>query len=496
MADGTDRFLEPRRVDCPACGSTDLVVRVTSPDLMQHKPGRFRFDRCRSCETVFQNPRPTGEGLDFYYRDFYDGLGADLLELLFGFGPATHTERAALVDGLAQPSRWLDVGTGHGHFPMMAKEVWPDARFAGLDQSDGVDEALRRGWMDEAHHGQLTEVAVGLRDRFDVVSMFHYLEHTADPAAELDAATVALQAGGHLVIEMPDPQHPVARWLGRYWVPWMAPQHLNMVSVDRLGEMLEERGYTIVRRQTGEAHTGGDVTGGVLLALQHVAPPTFPVPWRDPATLGGQGPPGGRARGVGPGLRRRRHRRRRRRPAHPAGPAQQRVPPGRPARRGAGRLAPRRALIAEVGVDGPEERLAGGVAADVLGDAAGQQRLGHLRRVGGVRRDEAPRLGPQRVPLGEWLGIGDVERRPADLLTLQRRDQGIGVDMGAASDVDQPGVALHEVELVRADQVVRLRRGRQGQDDRIGAGQHLVEPVDGRRSAPLPPDGGRDGAPP
>ena len=285
MAEGTDRFLGPRRVDCPACGGTDLVIRVTSPDLMQHKPGRFQLDRCRACETVFQNPRPTGEGLDFYYRDFYDGLGADLLELLFGFGSDTHTARAALIDGLAQPTRWLDVGTGHGHFPMMAKEVWPDARFEGLDQSDGVDEALRRGWMDEAHHGQLTEVAGSLRDGFDVVSMFHYLEHTADPAAELDAATLALQPGGHLVIEMPDPQHPVARWLGRYWVPWMAPQHLNMVSVDRLGEMLEERGYTIVRRQTGEAHTGGDVTGGVLLALQHVAPPTFPVPWREPASL-------------------------------------------------------------------------------------------------------------------------------------------------------------------------------------------------------------------
>ena len=115
--------------------------------------------------------------------------------------------------------------------------------------------------------------------------MFHYLEHTADPAAELDAATVALQPGGHLVVEMPDPQDPIARYLGPYWVPWMAPQHLNMVSVDRLGEMLEARGYTIVLRQTGAAHTGGDVTGGVLLALQRIAPPTFPVPWRPEATL-------------------------------------------------------------------------------------------------------------------------------------------------------------------------------------------------------------------
>ena len=301
-------------------------------------PARFLFDRCRACETVFQNPRPTGEGLDFYYRDFYDGLGADLLELLFGFGPDTHTERAALVDGLAQPTRWLDVGTGHGHFPMMAKEVWPTPASRGSTRATASTRRPPR--VDgRSPRGQLTEVAVGLPDSFDVVSMFHYLGHTADPGAELDAATVALQPGGHLVIEMPDPEHPVARWLGRYWVPWMAPQHLNMVSVDRLGEMLEDRGYTIVRRQTGEAHTGGDVTGGELLALQHVAPPTFPVPWREPASLAAKARRCGRAPRVGAGVRRRRDRRRRRRPAHPAGPAQQRLPLGGPARRGAARPA-------------------------------------------------------------------------------------------------------------------------------------------------------------
>ena len=33
----------------------------------------FTLEQCGDCGHVFQNPRLTPEGLEFYYRDFYDG---------------------------------------------------------------------------------------------------------------------------------------------------------------------------------------------------------------------------------------------------------------------------------------------------------------------------------------------------------------------------------------------------------------------------------------
>ena len=235
---------------------------------------------------------------------------------------------------------------------MMAKEVWPDTRFEGLDQSDGVDVAFRRGWVDQPHHGQLTDLAAGLRDRFDVVSMFHYLEHTADPAAELDAATVALQPGGHLVVEMPDPQDPIARYLGPYWVPWMAPQHLNMVSVDRLGEMLEARGYTIVLRQTGAARHGRRRHRRRPARAPTDRPAHVPRAVAARGHARRQGAPGGGAIAIRAGVR---------------GRAARSTPPSRPASGGV-RTATCTASspastggspsVAEVGVDRAEQRLA------------------------------------------------------------------------------------------------------------------------------------------
>ena len=88
LAAGTARFCEPRRDDLPALREPRPRVHRRHPDLLQHKPGRFTLERCRGCGHVFQNPRLSLDGLDFYYRDFYDGLGEAGMELVFGFGAA------------------------------------------------------------------------------------------------------------------------------------------------------------------------------------------------------------------------------------------------------------------------------------------------------------------------------------------------------------------------------------------------------------------------
>ncbi|WP_063784922.1 hypothetical protein [Streptomyces sp. TP-A0356] len=76
LAQGGDRFHEPRREDCPWCGSTRLRTRLRTPDLVQHKPGTFVVDECHDCAHAFQNPRLTAEGLAFYHHDFHEGQPA------------------------------------------------------------------------------------------------------------------------------------------------------------------------------------------------------------------------------------------------------------------------------------------------------------------------------------------------------------------------------------------------------------------------------------
>jgi SAM-dependent methyltransferase len=113
-----------------------------------------------------------------------------------------------------------------------------------------------------------------------VVSMHHYLEHTRDPAAELDAAATVLAPGGHLLIEVPDPECRYGRALGWLWGPWFQPQHQHFVSVANLGELLADRGFTVVEAQRGSPHQPVDLAFALLLATSRLAGPP-PRPWRD-----------------------------------------------------------------------------------------------------------------------------------------------------------------------------------------------------------------------
>lgn len=113
--------------------------------------------------------------------------------------------------------------------------------------------------------------------------MHHFLEHTRDPGAELDAAAVALEPGGLLSIEMPDPESSLARVMGRWWGPYLQPQHLNMVTIRNLEAMLVERGFSIVARQRAEAHEPCDFGFATYMVANRLGPPSD-VPWRPAPT--------------------------------------------------------------------------------------------------------------------------------------------------------------------------------------------------------------------
>lgn len=284
---------EPRRHHCPLCGGGDLRRVLSSPDMLQGKPGRFHLERCGDCGHVFQNPRCTEAALDLYYRDFYDGRGADLADLLFATTDAVYRQRAAMVEGDPPPARWLDVGCGLGHFAAVARSVAPGTRFEGVDVGAGVVEGARRGWLDAAHRGRLPDLAGSLTAGFDVVSLFHSLEHARDPLAELRAAATVLVPGGRLLVELPNPECAAARRFGRHWLPWFQPQHQHLPPRPALCRLLDDLGFVVERAWTVPDPISLDAVTALALWLHRAAPPPD-LPW---APAGGRGT-------VGPRLRR------------------------------------------------------------------------------------------------------------------------------------------------------------------------------------------------
>lgn len=286
LAAGTSRFFLPPRETCPWCGSDNLARKVDTVDFAQLKPGTFHVDQCGTCGHCFSNPPLSPEGFDFFYKDFYSGLFEHALTKKFQVDAPLYKLRADIVrrnwdryDG-GEPALWLDVGTGHGHFPLHAREVFPETRFEALDMGEAVLTAERRGWVSKAHYGLLVETSDALTGQYDVVSMHHCLEHTSDPRDQVIHLKKCLRPGGYLSIEVPDPECYAGELLKGWWGPWFQPQHQNMVPIGNLCAAMRAEGFTIVATEREEAHEQFEATMAVFLRLNALAPPPH-LPWRE-----------------------------------------------------------------------------------------------------------------------------------------------------------------------------------------------------------------------
>jgi ubiquinone/menaquinone biosynthesis C-methylase UbiE len=276
LRSGTAPFFAARRARCPICGADRLATRINATDLLQRKPGRFVLDQCAGCGIVFQNPPLSVAGLEFYYRDFYDGLSADFMDDVFASTRALYAARATAVAASGPaPSRWLDVGCGHAHFSLEASRQLPATRFEGLDRSASVDEAAARRWIAHAWRQSTADLA-DAGERFDIVSLFHYLEHTQDPAAEILAAARLLTPGGRVILEIPNPRCRLGGWLGRWWFPWFQPQHQFLLDEGAVRRLLAAADLDAIA--VSYLTTAGDLLLGTMLAVNRVCS-AGDVPW-------------------------------------------------------------------------------------------------------------------------------------------------------------------------------------------------------------------------
>ncbi|MFD9909618.1 class I SAM-dependent methyltransferase [Streptomyces sp. NPDC059063] len=178
-----------------------------------------------------------------------------------------HRARTRALARLVEPESWLDVGTGHARFPAVAKDVLPYTSFDGLDREAHVEAARDAGAVEEAHRGELTDLAPRLAGRYDVVSLFHQLERAADPRAELRAARTALRPGGYLVIEAYDPAPHRARLLGRRWAARSEARHPHLLPLARLRRDLADLGLTVVAVERHALHVPSELTTAAALAV-------------------------------------------------------------------------------------------------------------------------------------------------------------------------------------------------------------------------------------
>lgn len=242
------------RVACPVCGSRDEDEFLRAPG---DDGTEYRMARCRACDLVFQNPRPTEDTVGLLYTEDYPQYQAParkrggalraLKHQLLGPAEKTLADRIPVVPG----GRLLDCGCGAGAFAAEMRDRGWDA--FGMDFSPHAVATARAHYGLHAIEGTLPHPDVP-PGSLDAITLRMVLEHVHDPAKLLGAAFDALKPGGYLFVAVPN----LSAWgfgaFGPAWFPLRLPWHLLHFTPDTLRRAVTDRGFTVERVVT-KGHT-------------------------------------------------------------------------------------------------------------------------------------------------------------------------------------------------------------------------------------------------
>lgn len=210
--------------------------------------------RCSRCQLVFTLPRPTEAELAAHYSadyftashkeagyDDYFEVGEDNMRKMW-----IEFEGQYLGPG-ASCGSMLDVGCASGAFLHEAKRAgW---KTCGVELSGTAVERARSRYGLEVIHGDIfTHDLDGLH--FDIITMWHVLEHTIDPANVLRRAFDLLSEGGLLFIELPNWNSLGRKVKGFKWKQLCPPAHINLFTPASLRRALALSAFEAIHCKT------------------------------------------------------------------------------------------------------------------------------------------------------------------------------------------------------------------------------------------------------
>lgn len=176
---------------CPVC-------RSVPRDIVEHAEPPYHVVRCADCGLVYVDPIPAPDELSRHYnQDYY----AEWISIQRKKREGMWARRLKGIESVANKGRLLDVGCGEGLFLELAKRNgW---RVHGTDVSTYAAEFASARLDQNVFCGEIWDAGFD-EQSFDVISLWHVLEHTASPMRTLQELRRLLKPGGLLVLAVPN----------------------------------------------------------------------------------------------------------------------------------------------------------------------------------------------------------------------------------------------------------------------------------------------------
>ena len=157
------------------------------------------FWKCTNCGYIFDNPRPTQmEIKNFYskpsqYDDWllHEKQRNDLWK-----------RRIRIIGKHEKPGSLLDIGTGIGQFLYLIQQNYSEV--LGIEISKSAISIAKEKYNLDVLEGDVFNAAIPSGINYDIITLFHVLEHVPNPKQVIDRCYSLLSKGGILIVAVPN----------------------------------------------------------------------------------------------------------------------------------------------------------------------------------------------------------------------------------------------------------------------------------------------------
>jgi 2-polyprenyl-3-methyl-5-hydroxy-6-metoxy-1,4-benzoquinol methylase/ribosomal protein S27E len=230
-------------VPCPACGSIESVFQFSKYEL--------DYTKCNNCDTVYINPRPTPQILDYYYKEsenytywnkyIFPASESNRREKII----KPRVDRILHICGEHNVGRdcLLEVGAGFGTFCEEMSTRNHFNRIIAVEPTPDLADTCRSKGLEVV---ELPIEKVSLDGLIvDIVVSFEVIEHLFSPHKFLSACESILPSGGFIIITCPNYKGFDIMTL-REISNSVDHEHLNYFNPNSLSIILNDCGFQVI----------------------------------------------------------------------------------------------------------------------------------------------------------------------------------------------------------------------------------------------------------
>lgn len=228
---------------CEICESISLSDYMKCKDHFLSKE-EFTLSQCNQCGFIFVNPQPEKEELNKYYDSpeyiSHSGTEKGIVNKIYKkVRKRTLEKKLKLVQQFSARKKILDIGSGSGELLNIFKENGWETLGAEPNASARNFAIGKYGLkiVDESEIGKIPPAS------FDVISMWHVLEHVPDMQNRMSELKRIIKPDGKLFIAVPHYDSYDGTRYGEHWAAYDVPRHLWHFDSQTLEKLFNKYGF-------------------------------------------------------------------------------------------------------------------------------------------------------------------------------------------------------------------------------------------------------------